>query len=80
MYIEKYGLYEDIIDNLIRGTAYKNNDAFRRFYNSDKTVVAMDYSLPAGVRIEEHFHDWIELTLVVKGEQHIKMDPVKRTR
>lgn len=76
MYIDKFGLYEDINDNLIRGTAYKNNDVFRRFYNSDKSVVAMDYSLPAGVRIEEHFHDWIELTLVVKGEQHITVNDV----
>lgn len=69
MYINKFGLYEDIVDNLIKGHAYKNNDFFKRFYNIDKTVIAMDYTLPAGITMEEYFHDWIEITLVVEGEQ-----------
>lgn len=76
MYINKFGLYEDIVNNLIKGNAYKNNDVFKRFYNTDKTVIAMDYTLPAGITIEEHFHDWIEITLVVKGEQHITVGDV----
>lgn len=69
MQILKYGLFEDVIEH------YKKrlnlNEDYKRFMGENNDILMLIYTLPEGHVLEEHFHDWIEMTLVLSGEQHI---------
>lgn len=72
MYFYKFGLFEDISDNINKERFNKDyNEYYHRYISEDKNISAMEYGSDKGLVAEEHFHDWLEITLVVKGEQHV---------
>lgn len=72
MYIYKYGLFEDIADNIYQNRLVNSyGDLYKRYISEDKNISAMEYYVEKGFVSDEHFHDWLEVTLVVKGEQHV---------
>lgn len=68
--IHKYGIYEDIKANLTNDFN-TNNPMYSRYFNKECTITAFEYTTIDNFFIEEHFHDWIEFTLLVSGSQHI---------
>ncbi|WP_430611298.1 AraC family transcriptional regulator [Enterococcus sp. DIV0876] len=53
--------YEEVIDVTAK---YKK-------VNATKDMTLIDYSPPAGFIIDEHFHDWLEFSYIVVGQQKI---------
>ena len=62
-YLQKY---ETIGEN-----AFNNNT---KLTNSNKDIVLIQSSLPDNFAVEDHFHDWLEITYMVEGEQLIKIN------
>lgn len=67
MWIKKFGLFEDVANEV----DFTLGDKPIKYFNEGKTVTALKYYMPEGYKVEDHFHDWIEFTLVIKGEQKI---------
>lgn len=49
---------------------YKSNKKM----NADGNMVFMQHLAPKGLEIDSHFHNWIEFTYVVEGQQKIVID------
>ena len=66
MEIFKHGLFEDVTENfLLMG---KGNQPYTKILDENKECLLVSYTCEKGYAIEEHFHDWIEFTLVLSGE------------
>ncbi len=48
-------------------------DQNRKMANKNKDIVLIQNSLPENFAVEDHFHDWLEITYLVEGEQLIRI-------
>lgn len=72
MAIIKHGLFEDIVEH--HKLREKLNEDYIRIYDNNKECLLLSYDLPEEYIIEEHFHDWLEFTLVLSGEKRLYIE------
>lgn len=73
MRYKNLNLFEDIKEmNLFYG--FLNNNEIVRVYNNERNLMAMNWSQSLEVTIDSHFHDWLEITLILEGRQIITVD------
>ncbi len=72
MEIFKHGLFEDVTENFLLMT--KENQSYTKILDENKECLLVSYTCEEGYEIEEHFHDWIEFTLVLSGEKRIYVE------
>lgn len=72
MDILKHGLFEDIIEHDLFWEQRHNE--YLRLRSPENDLILLKYSLTEGHEIEEHFHDWLEFTFVLDGEQKITVN------
>lgn len=69
MEIIKHGLFEDVLEHHRLRT--KDLDKYEHSILDHGQIVLLKYVLPEGHVTEEHFHDWLEFTLILSGKQRL---------
>lgn len=68
----KHGLFEDVSENFV--LMNEANSQYTRILDENKECLFLSYICEENYEIEEHFHDWIEFTLVLSGEKRIYVE------
>jgi len=71
-YVIKYDQKYENLDDNFKGDVYIKYNDFYIKYNKKRDMRVMKYQINSDkVNVESHWHDWIEFTLVMNGEQEI---------